>query len=55
MPWRVSQAGSTGLELNFMLNAPDTNASNIFMDGPEKHPGITHFALLCAGNAAAMN
>lgn len=34
-----------GLELNFIVNAPDPGAPNILMDVPEKHPGITHLAL----------
>jgi lactoylglutathione lyase len=35
----------SGLELNFILNAPDANAANVLMDGAQKPPGITHFAL----------
>lgn len=37
----------SGVELNLVLNAPDANAPNVLMDVPEKHPGITHIALLC--------
>ncbi|HVW25670.1 MAG TPA: VOC family protein [Polyangiaceae bacterium] len=37
----------SGLELNLVLNAKGANEPNILMDVPEKHPGITHFALLC--------
>lgn len=37
----------SGVELNLILNAPDASAPNILMDVPDKHPGITHFALLC--------
>jgi lactoylglutathione lyase len=43
----------SGLELNLVLNAPAANAPNVLMDVPEKHPGITHFALLCADIMAA--
>ena len=43
----------SGIELNLVLNAPNASAPNILMDGPEKHPGITHFALLCADILAA--
>jgi lactoylglutathione lyase len=35
----------SGLELNFIVNAPDANATNVLMDVAEKHPGITHIAL----------
>ena len=37
----------SGLELNLILNASAPDAANLLMDVPEKHPGITHFALLC--------
>jgi lactoylglutathione lyase len=42
----------SGLELNFIVNAPDPSAANVLMDVGEKHPGITHFALLVADVAA---
>ena len=35
----------SGLEINFILNAPSAKASNILMDVSEKHAGITHVAL----------
>lgn len=36
-----------GIELNLILNAPSEKEPNILMDVPEKHPGITHIALMC--------
>jgi lactoylglutathione lyase len=43
----------SGLEVNLILNAALPEAANILMDVPEKHPGITHFALLCPDILAA--
>lgn len=43
----------SGLEVNLILNAPNASEPNVLMDVPEKHPGITHFALLCADIMAA--
>jgi len=43
----------SGVEVNLVLNAPDPAAPNILMDVPDKHPGITHFALLCPDILAA--
>ena len=43
----------SGVELNLVLNAPNAKEPNILMDVPEKHAGITHFALLCADIMAA--
>src|SRR5258707_3929169 len=43
----------SGVELNLILNAPSANEPNILMDVPDKHPGITHFALLCPDIMAA--
>lgn len=42
----------SGLELNFIVNAPDAERPNILMDVPEKYPGITHIALKIADVAA---
>jgi len=44
---------AAGVELNLVLNAPAASEPNILMDVPEKHPGITHIALLCADILAA--
>jgi len=43
----------SGVEVNLVLNAPSVKEPNILMDVPEKHPGITHFALLCPDILAA--
>lgn len=43
----------SGLELNLILNAAKAEAPNVLMDGPDKHPGITHIALLCPDLAVA--
>jgi lactoylglutathione lyase len=43
----------SGIELNLILNAPKAGEPNILMDIPEKHAGITHFALLCPDITAA--
>ena len=44
---------SSGLVLNLILNAPQASEPNVLMDTGEKHPGITHFALLCPDILAA--
>lgn len=43
----------SGVEINLVLNAPKADEPNILMDVSEKHPGITHFALLCPDILAA--
>jgi lactoylglutathione lyase len=43
----------SGLEVNLVLNASSANEPNVLMDVLEKHPGITHFALLCPDIMAA--
>jgi lactoylglutathione lyase len=43
----------SGVVLNLILNAPQASEPNVLMDVGEKHPGITHFALLCPDILAA--
>jgi lactoylglutathione lyase len=43
----------SGVEINLVLNAPKAHEPNILMDVAEKHPGVTHFALLCPDILAA--
>ena len=44
----------SGVEVNLVLNAPNASEPNVLMDVAEKHPGITHFALLCPDITAAI-
>ena len=43
----------SGVEINLVLNATRAAEPNILLDVPDKHPGITHFALLCPDIRAA--
>jgi len=43
----------SGVEVNLVLNASNASEPNVLMDVPEKHPGITHYALLCPDIMAA--
>ena len=42
----------SGLELNFIINAPEAKVPNVLMDVQQKHPGITHVALKIESVAA---
>ena len=44
----------SGVEVNLVLNAPNASEPDVLMDVAEKHPGITHFALLCPDVMAAI-
>ena len=51
--WRGRGLAALGGHEYLVLNAPNADGPNILMDGPDKHPGITHFALLCPDIMAA--
>ncbi len=42
-----------GVELNLVLNAPETDTPHVRTDVPVKKPGITHIALSCSDVRAA--
>ncbi len=42
-----------GIEINFILNAPESETPNVLMDVEGKKPGYTHIALACADLDAA--
>ncbi len=44
---------TSGVEVNLILNTAEGNTTNPLMDVPEKLPGYTHMALLCADIDAA--
>ncbi len=39
---------TAGLEINLILNSDSADATNILMDVPQKHPGLTHIAIFVA-------
>ena len=41
----TAMAHPTGLEINLIVNAPQSREPNILMDVPQKHSGFTHIAL----------
>lgn len=44
----------SGVEVNFVLNAPAAADRNILQDVPDKHPGFTHVALRVDSMAATL-
>ena len=54
-PPRVSiLKNDAGIELNLIVNGEASDAGNVLMDVPEKHPGITHVALAVANIEATL-
>jgi lactoylglutathione lyase len=42
----------SGLEINLIVNAPESKSPNVLMDVPERHAGFTHIALKIGDVAA---
>ncbi len=54
-PPRVSiLKNDAGIELNLIVNGEASDAGNVLMDVPEKHPGITHVAFAVANIEATL-
>jgi len=48
----ASMVHPSGLDINFIVNAPEPTEPNILMDVPRKHAGFTHIALKISDIAA---
>jgi len=53
-PVAILKTADGGAEINLVLNSPEPDPTNVLMDVEDKHPGITHVALVIADLAAAM-